>query len=230
MARIKTVGFDADDTLWHNERIFGAAQLALAQELSQFATGQKLAEVVLAMQQKNVPIMGYGIKSFTISMMDAALDVSNGELDGPTMAAVLDIGREMMAHPIDLLPGVEETLEDMSRHYDLVLITKGDLIDQERKVQVSDLSNWFRHIEIVSEKMPDTYQTIFGRMGEMDCSAMVGNSVKSDVLPAVHAGAWGIHVPYETTWEMEVAEPLYDHDRYLEADDILHAAEIIRSL
>lgn len=230
MGKIKTVGFDADDTLWHNERIFGAAQLALAGELSQFVDGKTLAGVVLAMQQKNVPVMGYGIKSFTISMMDAALDVSNGDLDGATMAAVLDIGREMMAHPIDLLPGVEETLESMSRHYELVLITKGDLVDQERKVQVSDLSNWFRHIEIVSEKTPDTYQGIFSRMGEIDHSVMVGNSVKSDVLPAVHAGAWGIHVPYETTWEMEMAEPLHDHDRYLEANDILHAADIISEI
>jgi putative hydrolase of the HAD superfamily len=230
MKKIKTVGFDADDTLWHNERIFSAAQLALAGELKQYAGSEKMAAVVLAMQQKNVPIMGYGIKSFTISMMDAALDVSKGDLDGATMAAVLDIGREMMAHPVDILPGVEDTLEEMSREYDLILITKGDLVDQERKVQVSELSNWFRHVEIVSEKHPETYKMIFGRMGSLGSSAMVGNSVKSDVLPAVHAGAWGVHVPHDVTWEMEMAEPLLDHDRYLEADDILHAAEIIRAI
>tara|TARA_R110002124_G_scaffold6321_9_gene38388 strand:+ start:7472 stop:8164 length:693 start_codon:yes stop_codon:yes gene_type:complete len=230
MTQIKTVGFDADDTLWHNERIFGAAHIALGDVLSEYVDQDRLAKVLLGMQRKNVPIMGYGIKSFTFSMIDTALDVSGGQLDGGTIAAVMNIGREMMAHPVDLLPGVADTLEEMNKHYELILITKGDLVDQERKVQVSDLGNLFHHIEIVSEKRPDTYREIFGRTGGMDNSVMVGNSVKSDVLPAVHAGAWGIHVPHGVTWEMEIAEPLLDHERYLEAEDILHAAELIRCL
>jgi putative hydrolase of the HAD superfamily len=230
MTKIKTIGFDADDTLWHNERIFRAAEAELSDTLIEYVSKDDLSNVLLAMQKKNVPVMGYGIKSFTLSMMDAALSVSGGKLDGAKMAEVMDIGREMMAHPVDLLPSVAETLEKLSQNHELILITKGDLVDQERKVQASDLGGWFRHIEIVSEKRPHTYQEIFGRAGGLDTSVMVGNSVKSDVLPAVMAGAWGVHVPYEVTWAMEEAAPLLDHERYLEADDILHAADLIRSI
>lgn len=230
MKRIKTVGFDADDTLWHNERFFSTAQGELQDVLKEFCDPNDLARVLLEMQRQNVSIMGYGIKSFTLSMMDAALSVSDGKLDATHMRAIMSIGREMLAHPVDLLPAVANTLEHMSRDYELVLITKGDLVDQQRKLDISELGNWFSHVEIVSEKHPQTYETIFGRFGSLATSAMVGNSVKSDVVPAVKAGAWGVHVPYPVTWELEIAEPLLDHDRYLEADDIAHAAKLIEEL
>lgn len=230
MKSIKTIGFDADDTLWHNERFFGAAQVELARLLADYADQKTVADVLLNMQRRNVPVMGYGIKSFTLSMMDTALELGGGALDANSMAAVMDIGREMMAHPVELLPGVGNVIEELSRDYELVLITKGDLVDQERKLDISDLGNWFQHVEIVSEKRPQTYEKIFARFGDMNESVMIGNSIKSDVVPAVQAGAWGVHVPYAVTWEMEVAEPLTDHERYLEADDILHAADIIKGI
>jgi putative hydrolase of the HAD superfamily len=230
MKKIKTIGLDADDTLWHNEPFFGEAQAALIDVLKDFVDGPDLASVLLEMQRRNVPTMGYGIKSFTFSMMDAALAVSGGHLDAAAMNAVLNIGREMMAHPVTLLPEVAETLEEMAREHELVLITKGDLVDQERKVQLSEVGNWFSHIEIVSEKHPQTYETIFGRFGPLDQSVMIGNSAKSDALPAVQAGAWGIHVPYAVTWELEMVEVIPEHPRYFEADDIVHAAKIIRDI
>ncbi|MDG1946979.1 MAG: haloacid dehalogenase, partial [Amylibacter sp.] len=114
--------------------------------------------------------------------------------------------------------------------YELVLITKGDLIDQERKVNLSNVGRWFKNIEIVSEKHSRTYKNIFSRFGRMDESVMIGNSIKSDAVPAVKAGAWGIHVPYPITWELEMAEPMTDHDRYFEAKNLSHAAEIIKSI
>lgn len=230
MSIIKTIGLDADDTLWHNEPFFGEAQAALIEVLKDYIDGPDLARVLLEMQRKNVPTMGYGIKSFTFSMMDVALAVSGGKLDAMAMADVMNIGRAMMAHPVELLPGVGDTLEEMARNYELVLITKGDLVDQERKVLLSDIGNFFSHIEIVSEKHPQTYETIFGRFGDLSNSAMIGNSAKSDALPAVQAGAWGIHVPYPVTWEMEVVETVPDHPRYFEAEDIIHAAKIIDNI
>ena len=230
MSIIKTIGLDADDTLWHNEPFFGEAQAALIEVLKDYIDGPDLARVLLEMQRKNVPTMGYGIKSFTFSMMDVALAVSGGKLDAMAMADVMNIGRALMAHPVELLPGVGDTLEEMARNYELVLITKGDLVDQERKVLLSDIGNFFSHIEIVSEKHPQTYETIFGRFGDLSNSAMIGNSAKSDALPAVQAGAWGIHVPYPVTWEMEVVETVPDHPRYFEAEDIIHAAKIIDNI
>jgi putative hydrolase of the HAD superfamily len=227
---IKTVGFDADDTLWHNEPFFGEAQVVLIEVLKDFANGTDVAGVLLEMQRRNVPTMGYGIKAFTFSMMDTALAVSGGHLDSGAMVDIMNIGRDMLAHPVDLLPGVADTLEDMARNYELVLITKGDLVDQERKVRLSEIGNWFSHIEIVSEKHPQTYEAIFGRFGDLNDSAMIGNSAKSDAWPAVQAGAWGIHVPYAVTWELEMVETVPDHPRYFEADNIIDAARIVSDI
>ncbi len=163
-------------------------------------------------------------------MMQVALDLSDGKLSANAMREVIDIGKNMMSHPVDFIDGVTNILDDLSKSYELVLITKGDLIDQERKVAISDVGKWFKHIEIVSEKRTSTYKDIFGRFGNMNESVMVGNSIKSDAVPAVQAGAWGIHVPYPITWELEVAEPMSDHERYFEAKSLSHAAEIIKSI
>ena len=196
MSVIKTIGFDADDTLWHNERFFGEAQNKLTALLHEYADNETVSKAVLEMQRQNVNSLGYGIKSFTFAMMQVALDLSREKLDSKTMREVINIGREMMEHPVDFIDGVPNILESLSESYELVLITKGDLIDQERKVNLSNVGRWFKNIEIVSEKHSNTYKNIFSRFGKMDESVMVGNSIKSDAVPAVKAGAWGIHVPY----------------------------------
>ena len=230
MGFIKTIGFDADDTLWHNERFFGEAQIALKDLLSEYADGETISKAILEMQRQNVETLGYGIKSFTIAMMQVALDLSNEELDTQSMRSIINIGKEMMAHPVDFIDGVVEVLDNLSETYELVLITKGDLMDQERKVSLSKIDKWIKNIEIVSEKHSTTYRNIFSRLGSVDESVMVGNSIKSDAVPAVQAGAWAIHVPYPITWELELAEPMTDHKRYFEAKSLSNAVDIIRSI
>lgn len=230
MGIIKTIGFDADDTLWHNERFFGEAQTALKDLLRKYADSETVSKAVLEMQRQNVDSLGYGIKSFTIAMMQVALDLSKNNLDSQSMRAIVNIGKEMMTHPVDFIDGVVEVLDNLSETYKLVLITKGDLVDQERKVALSNVEKWFESIEIVSEKHSDTYKDIFSRLGDLNESVMVGNSIKSDAVPAVQAGAWGIHVPYPITWELELAEPMTDHERYFNAKSLSHAAEIIKSI
>ena len=230
MGFIKTIGFDADDTLWHNERFFGEAQIALKDLLSEYADGETISKAILEMQRQNVETLGYGIKSFTIAMMQVALDLSNEELDTQSMRSIINIGKEMMAHPVDFIDGVVEVLDNLSETYELVLITKGDLMDQERKISISKIDKWIKNIEIVSEKHSTTYRNIFSRLGSVDESVMVGNSIKSDAVPAVQAGAWGIHVPYPIAWELELAEPMSDHERYFEAKSLSNAVDIIRSI
>ena len=182
MGFIKTIGFDADDTLWHNERFFGEAQIALKDLLSEYADGETISKAILEMQRQNVETLGYGIKSFTIAMMQVALDLSNEELDTQSMRSIINIGKEMMAHPVDFIDGVVEVLDNLSETYELVLITKGDLMDQERKVSLSKINKWIKNIEIVSEKHSTTYKNIFSRLGNIDESVMVGNSIKSDAV------------------------------------------------
>jgi len=230
MGFIKTIGFDADDTLWHNERFFGEAQIALKDLLSEYADDETISKAILEMQRQNVETLGYGIKSFTIAMMQVALDLSKEELDTQSMRSIINIGKEMMTHPVDFIDGVVEVLDNLSETYELVLITKGDLMDQERKVSLSNIDKWIKNIEIVSEKHSTTYKNIFSSLGNIDESVMVGNSIKSDAVPAVQAGAWGIHVPYPITWELELAEPMTDHERYFEAKSLSNAADIIRSI
>ncbi|GLQ33809.1 haloacid dehalogenase [Amylibacter marinus] len=230
MQQIKAVGFDADDTLWHNEHHFAQAQARFAELMSDFIDAVALSEVLLEKERTNVGKLGYGIKSFTLSMMEAAIEASDHRLEARHMATIIDIGREMMDHPVELLDKVLSTLQTLAPSYELMLITKGDLVDQERKVLESGLAQYFQAIEIVSEKHPQAYRDIFARHGGAGHCAMIGNSVKSDVLPAIDAGGWGVHVPYHTTWELELAEPQTDHARYLEATDIAHAAELIRQL
>ena len=144
MGFIKTIGFDADDTLWHNERFFGEAQTALKDLLSEYADDETISKAILEMQRKNIETLGYGIKSFTIAMMQVALDLSKEKLDTQSMRSIITIGKEMMAHPVDFIDGVVEVLDNLSESYKLVLITKGDLMDQERKVSLSNIDKWIK--------------------------------------------------------------------------------------
>ena len=148
MGFIKTIGFDADDTLWHNERFFGEAQTALKDLLNEYADDKAISKAILEMQRQNVETLGYGIKSFTIAMMQVALDLSKEELDTQSMRSIINIGKEMMTHPVDFIDGAVEVLDNLSESYELVLITKGDLMDQERKVSLSNIDKWIKDIFI----------------------------------------------------------------------------------
>ena len=212
---ITTVGLDADDTLWHNETIFRLTQARFLELLGAYAdtdtTEARLAEV----ERRNLRLYGYGIKGFTLSMIETAMELCEGEAPASVVREILAAGREMIAHPVETLPGVDETVAQLAETYRLVLITKGDLLDQERKLAASGLGELFAAVEIVSEKDRGTYDRVFARHGTgADEAVMVGNSMKSDVLPALEAGAFAVHIPYHVTWAHELADAPSGHARY----------------
>ncbi|WP_425988150.1 HAD family hydrolase [Brevundimonas sp. TWP2-3-2] len=217
---ITTVGLDADDTLWHNETIFRLTQarfLDLLGDHDNALIEARLAEV----ERRNLRLYGYGIKGFTLSMIETAMELCEGEPPPGVLREILAAGREMIAHPVETLPGVDEALHRLSEQYRLVLVTKGDLLDQERKLAASGLGDLFAAVEIVSEKDRGTYDRVFARHGTGAHEAvMAGNSVKSDVIPAIEAGAFAVHIPYHVTWAHEIAEPPVDHPRFGLLDSI----------
>jgi len=213
---ITTIGLDADDTLWHNETIFRFSQKRFAELLADHAEEPVMMERLSTIERRNLRLYGYGIKGFTLSMIETAMELCNGEAPPHIIREILAAGREMLAHPVETLPGVDETLARLVEHYRLVLVTKGDLLDQERKLAASGLGEMFSAVEIVSEKDRSTYERVFTRHGTGPHDAvMVGNSMKSDVIPAIEAGAWGVHIPYHITWAHELADAPEGHPRYI---------------
>jgi putative hydrolase of the HAD superfamily len=216
MSRTLTlIAFDADDTLWHNERFFQEAQARCFHLLAEFGESAELGQALQAAERRNIPHYGFGIKGFTLSMMEMALAVSGGALAHRHMAGILELGRDMLAHPVELLPGAAETLAALKGRFDLMLITKGDLFDQERKISHSGLADMFGHVEIVSDKTEATYRRLFDRHGQGARRAMmVGNSLKSDVNPALDAGAHAVHVPHGHAWDFEHDAARDGHPRF----------------
>jgi putative hydrolase of the HAD superfamily len=212
---ITTIGFDADDTLWHHEQYYQLTQARFAALLAEYAAPEKISESLLAAERRNLAFYGYGVKGFTLSMIETALEVTEGRAGAPIVSAILAAGREMLRHPIETLPHVRDTLTALAGDYRLLLITKGDLFDQERKLAESGLGELFSAVEIVSEKDSDTYRRLFARHGNgAEHALMVGNSLKSDVLPAIAAGSWGVHVPHEVNWVLDHAEPPAEGGRF----------------
>ena len=212
MSDLTTIGFDADDTLWHHERYFHLTQQRFAEILRPYADPHHLAEHLLAAERRNVPHYGFGVKGFTLSMIETAVEVTDGKVPGNVIADVLEAGREMLRHPIDPMPHAEEALKALDGSYRLVLITKGDLFDQQRKLAASGLGDYFDAVEIVSDKTPQVYARLFDRHGDGAGHAMmVGNSLASDVVPALKAGARGVHVPSDYNWQLDAhSEPITD--------------------
>ena len=211
----KTIGFDADDTLWQNESFFRLTQDRFTDMLRDHAEPDHLSERLLASERRNIGHYGYGVKGFTLSMIETAIEVTDARVPASVIAEIVDIGRDMLAHPIELLPGVGEVIPDLAADKTLILITKGDLLHQERKLAQSGLGDFFQGVEIVSEKNPDIYRSAFAKhQTDPEDAVMVGNSLKSDILPALAVGAWGIHVPHDLTWELEAAPEPKDHRRY----------------
>ncbi|MBF9032734.1 HAD family hydrolase [Rhodobacterales bacterium HKCCE2091] len=215
---ILTIGFDADDTLWHNESFFQLTQDRFAALLADYAEDSQLRAHLTEAERRNLGAYGFGIKGFVLSMIETAIEVTEGRVPSSVIAEILDAGKEMLAHPIELLDYAEETVRALSGSHRLVLITKGDLLDQERKLAQSGLGDFFHAVEIVSDKTPATYAGAFARHGSgAETAMMVGNSLKSDVIPALEAGAWAVHVPHDLTWDYERAEAPVDHPRFREA-------------
>lgn len=218
--RLTTVGFDADDTLWHHETVFRLTQDRLAELLSPYTEAADLRTHLAEVEAKNLRFYGYGVKAFTLSMIETALAFA-GESSAGVIREILAAGREMLTHPIETLPGVEATLTALADRYRLVVITKGDLLDQERKIAASGLGDLFSAVEIVSEKDAAAYTRIFARHGTgAEQAAMIGNSLRSDVLPALAAGALAAWVPYPLVALHEIADPPVDEPRFAELASI----------
>ncbi|MFD1015290.1 HAD family hydrolase [Winogradskyella rapida] len=201
---IQVIGFDADDTLWVNETYFREAEAEVGLLLSHFETPNKIDQELFKIEIKNLPTYGYGVKGFVLSMIELALDLSNGTVSNTVIEKILELGKAMINKPIELLDGVEEVLKVLSKDYKLIVATKGDLLDQERKLEKSGLLKYFHHIEVLSEKKEDNYEQLLKRLDiEPESFLMVGNSLKSDILPLVKIGAQAIHVPFHTTWQHE---------------------------
>jgi putative hydrolase of the HAD superfamily len=218
---LTTIGFDADDTLWQNEAFFRLTQDRFAALLADHAEAAHLGDRLLAAERRNVGHYGFGVKGFTLSMIETAIEVTSGRVPASVIGELIAAGREMLEHPIELLPHARATVTDLAARYRVVLITKGDLLDQERKLAQSGLGDLFHGVEIVSQKTAAAYGAIFARHGTgADQGLMVGNSLKSDVIPALEAGSWGVHVPHGVTWALEEADVPADHRRFHALPDL----------
>lgn len=231
MARIAAVGLDADDTLWHNERFFRLTQARFAALLADHADADHLQERLLEAERRNLGRYGFGIKGFVLSMIETAIEVTGGRVPSSAIAELIRAGQEMLSHPIELLPGVRETVAALAARCPVILITKGDLLDQERKLAQSGLGDFFTAVEIVSHKTPAIYAQIFDRHGKgAGLGLMAGNSLRSDVLPMIAAGGWGVHVPHDLTWALEHENPPRDAERFSQLSDLCELLPLIDRL
>ncbi|NBC32218.1 MAG: HAD hydrolase-like protein [Alphaproteobacteria bacterium] len=198
---ITTIGFDGDDTLWHNESIFSMTQDKFRQLLLRYVPGLEIDKILYITELRNLKLFGYGIKGFTLSMIETAIEVSQGRVGATDIQRIIDFGKAMLEHPVELIEGAAPTLDRLRGTYQLILITKGDLFDQESKLARSGLADGFSKIEILSEKDERTYRHLLDRHGvPVENFLMVGNSLKSDVLPVLSIGGQAVHVPYPVTW------------------------------
>ncbi|WBL33691.1 HAD family hydrolase [Sinirhodobacter sp. HNIBRBA609] len=228
---LTTIGFDADDTLWHNERFFHLTQERFHDLLADHAPREHLAERLLAAERRNIGHYGFGVKGFTLSMIETAIEVSEGRVPASVISEIMAAGREMLAHPIELLPHAREAIEALAGHYRIVLVTKGDLLDQERKLAQSGLGELFNAVEIVSDKKPEIYRSVFARHGTGPAEGMmVGNSLKSDVIPMIEAGGYGVHVPHDLTWALEHADPPTADPHFAELPDLGALPDLVARL
>jgi putative hydrolase of the HAD superfamily len=211
----KTIAFDADDTLWHNEPYFDEAQERFCVLFQDYASHQEILGLILNHQVNNLPLYGFGIKAFTLSMIETALELTNHEISGKGIEQILTIGKDLLQKPVELLPNTTGVLEQLQGKYKLVVATKGDLKDQHRKLHDSGIGAFFHHIEVMSDKTELDYQKMLSRL---DCQPedflMIGNSLKSDVLPVLNIGGYAIHIPYHTTWEYEKIDFEIEHKNF----------------
>ena len=226
---IKVIAFDADDTLWVNEPYFQETEREFCQLLEDYLPQHTLARELLQTEIKNLPLYGYGIKGFILSMIETALTVTNNTISVDAIEKIIGYGKALLARPIELLEGVEDVLTTLKDRYRLVVATKGDLLDQERKLRNSGIEHYFHHIEIMSEKAEADYTKLIKHLDiQPQEFMMIGNSLKSDVLPVLNIGAHACHVPYHTTWAHEQIEHHIKHDNFREVKQISEVLDYFR--
>jgi len=225
---ISLICLDADDTLWHNMRHFNGAEAAFLAMLEPFAEAGVARSAMEACEVRNLKIYGYGAKGFTLSLIETALELCGDQLSPVMLREILDVGRALLSHPVDLLDGIEDTLEALQSRGRLVLVTKGDLLHQETKLAASGLGDRFAGVEIVSDKTTQTFRMLFDRYGVAPHEAiMAGDSMRSDVLPALEAGAWAAYVPQEGAWAHEQATPPQEVARYSQLSSLRELPALI---
>ncbi|SDW52110.1 putative hydrolase of the HAD superfamily [Lutibacter oricola] len=228
MKDIKVIAFDADDTLWVNEPYFRETEEKFAELLEDYLPEEDINKELLKVEIDNISIYGYGIKGFMLSMIETVSNITNNTADIALVNKIIALGKEMLNKPVEVLDGVEKILKDLNGDYRIVMATKGDLLDQERKLIKSGLEKHFHHIEVMSDKKTSDYKKL---LKHLDCAPenflMVGNSVKSDIIPVLEIGGKAIHVPFHTTWSHEEVNGSLAKYNYLEVENI---SEIIKFL
>jgi len=225
---IKVIAFDADDTLWVNEPYFQNTEQKFCALMEEYLPQHTVSRELLKIEIANLALYGYGIKGYILSMIEAAIEVSDGTISTDAIDKIIGFGKELLNEPIELLENVEEVLEALKGKYRLVVATKGDLLDQERKLKKSGLSHYFHHIEIMSDKGEKDYLKLLRHLDIRPAEfMMIGNSLKSDIIPVISIGGHGVHVPYHTTWAHEHVETKLEHENFRHAE---HLKEVLAML
>jgi len=226
--KIKVVAFDADDTLWDNELYFRETEGKFYELMEDYLPQHSVSRELLKSEIDNISIYGYGIKAFMLSMIETALRISEGNIKPENIEKIIGFGKDMLQKPVHLIDGVEHVLDSLNGKYRLVMATKGDLLDQERKLEKSGLSGHFHHIEVMSEKKENDYRKLISHL-DIDHKEfmMIGNSIKSDVLPVLQVGGHSIHVPHHITWQHEHVEVSVEHENFLQAETIRDVLKFI---
>ena len=232
---LELIAFDGDDTLWHNERSFRDGRRRFCHMLRNAGVHLGEAEIdacVNRTELANIDVYGYGVSSFVLSLIETAIELSAGRITGADLRDIVELAKDMMTERVELFPGVQDVVTTLAASYPLMLITKGDLLHQTSKVERSGLRECFRHIEVVSHKTTRTYSDILSRHGiDPNRFLMIGNALRSDVLPVVDAGGWAVHVPAAVSWSHEHAEmPPHAHGRYFEVTVFERVADVIERL
>lgn len=225
---LKVIAFDADDTLFVNEPYFQETEEKFCVMMSDYLSKQGLSQELFKTEVDNLHLYGYGIKGYTLSMIEAAMKISNNTLSVEVIGKIIDLGKELLQRPIELLDGVDETLKALQGKYKLIVATKGDLKDQQRKLHDSGLGNYFHHIEVMADKQEVNYEKLLKRLDiESKEFFMIGNSLKSDILPVLGIGGYAVHIPFHTTWEHEKISHKVDHPNFRTVDKITDVLEIL---
>jgi putative hydrolase of the HAD superfamily len=228
MKDIKVIAFDADDTLWENETFFREAEHQFAGMVKEYAGKDEVFRILYEVELANMSLYGFGIKGFILSLIETANLLSGYRITARQTNELLELGKEMLNKPVVLLDGVEEVLMQLQGHYKLIVATKGDLLDQERKLKKSGLLKYFHHIEVMSDKNTQAYQSLIAHLEVKPAElVMVGNSLKSDVLPVLECGGWGVHIPFHTTWHHELVTDEIVSGQFVALESIRQLPELV---
>jgi putative hydrolase of the HAD superfamily len=226
---IKVIAFDADDTLWINEPYFRETEDEFCQLMENYLPQHTVARELLRIEIKNIPLYGYGIKGFMLSMIETALTISNNTIDISAMEKILGYGKALLARPIEIIEGVEAVLASLRNEYRLVVATKGDLLDQERKLRNSGIDHYFHHVEVMSDKQVADYSKLLRHLDIQPSEfLMIGNSLKSDILPVLELGAHAIHVPFHTTWAHEHVDVHIDNPNFRQLTRVAEVLPLLK--